>query len=334
MFAVKGLVPMDLLLISGADKIAHGSRTLLAHLIGTQELLQQAGYSSEICTAGLLHSVYGTNSFKISAISPAHRDHVRVAAGEEAERLAWLFHIINRPHALHDAVRFESWEAKIEQDPTAQFELQGREPNTTVQASLPPSFTLWLDLNSSNTRSRFGFSDFSICSFDCFRHLFLPRWYTPPRRRHYCYCCCCCCCHRSRYNYNHRIDRWPKAVAARANIEPPCRLHQQRPPSPCCIHRRLLSPAISATITRRGSSSGGGRGGGGRRCSSHRSHHHLHHYSSWHILLLFYLRREAERGNGREGGAYALGRIKTATASATTTTAAATTTTTDTNYYY
>ena len=129
--------PMDMLLISGTGNIVHdrrkGPRPLLSHLIGTKELLLQAGYSQPICTAGLLHSVYGTNRFQIICIDPAQREQVRKVAGEEAERLAWLFHSINRPRTLHTAIQFESWEEILQANPGAQYILQGRSQGSTIE---------------------------------------------------------------------------------------------------------------------------------------------------------------------------------------------------------
>ena len=103
-----------------------GSRPLLSHLIGTQELLKHAGYPPSICTAGLLHSVYGTNRFTIVCIDPKERGHVRSLAGDEAERLAWLFHTINRPRTLHDAMKSEAWDEETEGSAETRHVLKGR----------------------------------------------------------------------------------------------------------------------------------------------------------------------------------------------------------------
>ena len=135
MFPAQATCPMDLLLMSGTGNIIHdkrkGSRPLLSHLIGTRELLHRAGYSQDICTAGLLHSVYGTNRFTIVCIEPAQRQQVRAVAGEEAERLAWLFHAINRPRTLHKAIQTGLWDANA--DPSAKCELQGRSEGSTQE---------------------------------------------------------------------------------------------------------------------------------------------------------------------------------------------------------
>ena len=123
--------------MSGTGNVIHdkrkGSRPLLSHLIGTRELLQQAGYSQEVCTAGLLHSVYGTNRFTIVCIDLAQREHVRSVAGEVAERLAWLFHAINRPRTLHKAIQTESWESTVRAEPSAIHKLQGRSEGSIIE---------------------------------------------------------------------------------------------------------------------------------------------------------------------------------------------------------
>jgi len=105
------MTPLELVKAAGADGIVHdgrkSSRPLLAHLQGTESLLKLGGYPPEICTAGLLHSIYGTNRFTkmtINPNTPGERDRVRASAGEQAERLAWLFCSIQRPNCLHLAL--------------------------------------------------------------------------------------------------------------------------------------------------------------------------------------------------------------------------------------
>ena len=76
-------LPQNLIHDSREGKVR---RSLLDHLLGTQYLLQQAGYPEPICTAGLIHSVYGTNRFTTISIDPsddAERARVRASVGHE-----------------------------------------------------------------------------------------------------------------------------------------------------------------------------------------------------------------------------------------------------------
>jgi SM-20-related protein len=75
----------------GADKINHSGRTLLAHLIGTRNLLRKWGASVNVQNAGLFHSIYGTVSFKHALKSVADRDEIKNLIGEEAESLVYIF---------------------------------------------------------------------------------------------------------------------------------------------------------------------------------------------------------------------------------------------------
>ena len=83
-----------------------GSRPLLAHLDGTRALLEAAGYPESVCLAGLMHSVYGTNKFRLESIvaDEEGRRRVREAAGEDAERLAFMFCSVRRPATLNAAL--------------------------------------------------------------------------------------------------------------------------------------------------------------------------------------------------------------------------------------
>ena len=86
--------------------VRKGSRPLLAHLDGTRALLEAAGYPGSVCLAGLLHSVYGTNKFTRESIVADEEGRRRVceAAGEDAERLAFLFCSVRRPATLNSAL--------------------------------------------------------------------------------------------------------------------------------------------------------------------------------------------------------------------------------------
>ncbi|MGJ4729260.1 DUF6817 domain-containing protein [Luteimonas sp. SDU101] len=89
----------------GADQVPHSGRTLLEHLVGTSELLRSWGCSEQVCAAGLLHSVYGTNAFRAVTVDPSERRAVAAVAGTEAESLAYLFATSDRPGAFLAAVR-------------------------------------------------------------------------------------------------------------------------------------------------------------------------------------------------------------------------------------
>jgi (p)ppGpp synthase/HD superfamily hydrolase len=87
----------------GAGATAHSGRSLIDHLIGTYDILKKWKCDEEICIAGGLHSIYGTNVFTKESLSKKDRPMVRHLFGN-AERLAWLFGNINRPQAIERGV--------------------------------------------------------------------------------------------------------------------------------------------------------------------------------------------------------------------------------------
>ena len=78
----------------------NSGRSLLDHLTNTYDILKAAGQSSDVCNAGLFHSIYGTSHFKIKTLSFADRDVVRGLIGEHSENLAHLFCRLDRPNAF------------------------------------------------------------------------------------------------------------------------------------------------------------------------------------------------------------------------------------------
>jgi len=89
----------------GAFRTLHDRRTrasLGEHLLGTFDLLAARRCSGAVCTAGALHSIYGTNVFRHATVQPtrARRDAIGREFGWRAERLAYLFHTCSRPHDL------------------------------------------------------------------------------------------------------------------------------------------------------------------------------------------------------------------------------------------
>lgn len=78
----------------GARSGDHSLTTLLDHLMGTRELLMQWQADEALCTAGLFHSVYGTESFQLETVSLADRDLVRSVTGDDCEEIVYLFAVM------------------------------------------------------------------------------------------------------------------------------------------------------------------------------------------------------------------------------------------------
>lgn len=76
----------------------HGS--LYAHLKGTHDLLVSWGCERHVCLAGLYHSVYGTNIYRVQTLPLKRRREVTEIIGAEAEQLAYMFCIADRPQAF------------------------------------------------------------------------------------------------------------------------------------------------------------------------------------------------------------------------------------------
>lgn len=75
----------------GADAIPHSSRSLLDHLIGTYDILNQWHCDSDVCKAGLFHSVFGTPSFPHALVADDYLDTIRDLIGERALLLVRMF---------------------------------------------------------------------------------------------------------------------------------------------------------------------------------------------------------------------------------------------------
>jgi hypothetical protein len=86
-----------------AAETEHSERHLLEHLIGTERLLRDWGAPEHVCRAGLMHSIYGTESFDVVSVPLEDRDEVRSLIGERAERIAYLFCVMARD-SFFDAV--------------------------------------------------------------------------------------------------------------------------------------------------------------------------------------------------------------------------------------
>jgi hypothetical protein len=89
----------------GTNKVKHSGRTLWTHLLNTYDILKANGFKQEICSAGGLHSIFGTNAFKKQTLTIEQRDIVVNVIGEEATKLVELFHTVKRPGTLEEALK-------------------------------------------------------------------------------------------------------------------------------------------------------------------------------------------------------------------------------------
>lgn len=94
---------LEYLQILRADRIPHSGRCLLDHLAGTHRLLQSWHCQPPVCSAGLFHSIYGTNAFGLRRLDLQDRSLVVRMIGPQAEQLVYLFCVSRRPDAFLDA---------------------------------------------------------------------------------------------------------------------------------------------------------------------------------------------------------------------------------------
>ncbi len=81
----------------GAARMHHADgRTLLDHLLGTYEIVRRWNQPPRLQHAALIHSVYGTDAYHRQLLPLSRRDDVIKAAGDQAERLGYLFCVTPR----------------------------------------------------------------------------------------------------------------------------------------------------------------------------------------------------------------------------------------------
>jgi len=84
-----------------ADEAGHSANTLTGHLLRTYDLLKQAGQTQEVCNAGAVHSIFGTNIFAWhDRLNYNDRPKIEAVAGFAATRLAEIFSKLPRPGVL------------------------------------------------------------------------------------------------------------------------------------------------------------------------------------------------------------------------------------------
>ena len=84
----------------GLDRVPQSSGSLYAHLCGTHDLLHGWGNPTAVCLAGLFHSIYGTWQYPEQSFPIERRGEIVAMIGAEAEHLAYLFCVTERPKDL------------------------------------------------------------------------------------------------------------------------------------------------------------------------------------------------------------------------------------------
>ena len=89
--------------------LAHnGEEDFDRHLVGVQSVLRSWGAAERLTNAALFHSIYGTEGFQGYALPLSHRGEIAGLIGAKAERLAWIFCMVDR--ATVDATVFAAAE--------------------------------------------------------------------------------------------------------------------------------------------------------------------------------------------------------------------------------
>lgn len=78
-----------LLKIFQTDYVQHAGQTYVDHCSGVYDGLESWGFQEEVCSAGFLHSIYGTERF-FSTVPTENRSVVQDLVGKNAEGLAFL----------------------------------------------------------------------------------------------------------------------------------------------------------------------------------------------------------------------------------------------------
>jgi hypothetical protein len=111
---------LAILVSLGIGSQGHTNGTLISHLLGTSALLEAWQQRPSVINAGLIHSVYGTESYKAQPISLNDRKKVEAIVGSEAEGLAYFFGVMERD-SLYQNFHNESYGLRLRDRITERF---------------------------------------------------------------------------------------------------------------------------------------------------------------------------------------------------------------------
>mmetsp|Transcript_29578 Transcript_29578/g.59186 ORF Transcript_29578/g.59186 Transcript_29578/m.59186 type:complete len:308 (-) Transcript_29578:228-1151(-) len=91
-----------------------GSEAFDEHLRGVQSILRYWSAPNYLYNAGLFHSIYGTEGFQGFSMPLSERESIRGLIGEKAERLCWIFCMVDR--STVDATVFDWKQSDVDDD--------------------------------------------------------------------------------------------------------------------------------------------------------------------------------------------------------------------------
>ena len=86
------------------NELNHKNRSLIKHLLAVYDRLKAHGYQEDVCLAGGLHSIFGTNIYKKQALTEDKHGVLIEKFGKDVIHLVDLFRSIKRPWALENAL--------------------------------------------------------------------------------------------------------------------------------------------------------------------------------------------------------------------------------------
>jgi hypothetical protein len=98
------------LIEQGAAQTVHSGYTLWDHLAGVHRILEACGSEDDVSTAGLFHSIYGTQVFKKVTIDSSRRAEVQDLIGQRAESLVWAFCSLPRPKLFEVSLKEQTFD--------------------------------------------------------------------------------------------------------------------------------------------------------------------------------------------------------------------------------
>ena len=92
------------------EALAHtGATAFDEHLKGVQSVLRNWRADENLATAGLFHSIYGTEGFQGFKLPFTKRQQIRQLIGKKAERLVWIFCVVDRLTVDNLVDRYHEW---------------------------------------------------------------------------------------------------------------------------------------------------------------------------------------------------------------------------------